>query len=586
MAFLNGFNKNIRKINQLGFSARDFDRSFLNSIDEKKWKEVADSFVYKITDNVIDSAANTYPREIQPLRSAEVAATLKSRRDQLVEQSLKYYRFISRDVTVNGSNQSEFFHLTNDNGLLNLKVYKINKDKRDTTYLLYNRSFNKDVTDEVRLFGLNGDDKFYIDEDVKSKIKVRIIGGKGQDTFNIAGNNRTHLYDLSTENNVVLKQRKTNNHFSSDVNVNNYNDSRYQYDRVHIPRVNLGFNAEDGLLLGVGFWIRRFGFRKEPYAFDHKFGTLIAPSRDAAYQFKYRGELNQLFNKKDLIINAEFVNPTLNSFFGIGNTTEFDKDKGMDYYRIRYKYISGDLLIRARPKDFLALSVGPTFYHYWNDYKDNDTKILGAIANNSAADSLRIFSRKAYAGFRAKMDIDYTNSELFPTRGIKWLTDFSQLYGLNDQSYSVGKLTSDMTIYAKVSDVSKFSSVLRVGGGHIFNDKYDFFQAVNLGANNFLRGFRKNRFSGQTMFYAGTDLKYSLFHAKSKVLSGDVGVIGFYELGRVWAKNTPRGGFHHSYGGGMYFAPFDLILLSAVVGMSDESVLFNFTLGTKFNLTF
>lgn len=586
MAYLNGFNPNIRKINQLGFSARDFDRSFLNAIDEKKWKEVADSFVNKMTDAVIDSAVKTYPQEIQAIRSAEVAATLKSRRQQLVDKSLDYYRFISKDVTVHGSNQSEFFHISNDNGMLNLKVYKINKDVRDTTYLLYNRSFDKKVTDELRLFGLNGDDKFYIDENVNSKIKVRIIGGKGQDTFRIAGNNRTHLYDLNTEKNVVLQQRKTNNHFSSDVNVNNFNDSRYQYDRVHIPRVNAGFNAEDGILLGVGFWIRRFGFRKVPYAYDHKFGTLIAPSRDAAYQFKYRGEMNQLFGKKDLVINAEFVNPTLNSFFGIGNTTEFDKDKGMDYYRIRYKYISTDLLIRARPKDFLGISVGPTFYHYWNDYRDNKEKILGAIANGSVADSLRIFSRKAFAGARARMDIDYTNSELFPTRGIRWITDISHLYGLNDNSYDLTKLTTDMTIYAKVSDISRFSSVLRVGGGHIFNDQFDFFQAVNLGANNFLRGFRKNRFSGQSMFYAGTDLKYSLFHAKSKVLAGDVGVVGFYELGKVWAKGTTRGGFHHSYGGGLYFAPFDLILLSGTVGISDENVLFNFTLGTKFNLTF
>jgi outer membrane translocation and assembly module TamA len=88
------------------------------------------------------------------------------------------------------------------------------------------------------------------------------------------------------------------------------------------------------------------------------------------------------------------------------------------------------------------------------------------------------------------------------------------------------------------------------------------------------------------MFYAGTDLKYSVFRAKSKLLAGDVGIIGFYELGRVWASQTPKGHFHHSYGGGLYFAPFDLIMLSGTVGFSEESVLFNFTLGTKFNLTF
>ena len=586
MAFLKGFTKKIKKVNALGFASRDFDRTFLNAIDEKKWKEVADSFVYKMTDDVIDEAANAYPPEIRPLRTATVAATLKGRREHLVEQSLKYYRFISRDVVVHGSNESEFFHLSNDSGLINVKVYKINKEKRDTTYLLYNRSFDKKVTDELRLFGLNGDDKFFIDEDVRSRIKVRIIGGKGLDTFDINGRNRTHIYDLDAEKNVVLDARNTNNHFSSDVNVNSFNDSRFQYDRVHIPRFNAGFNAEDGILLGVGFWIRRFGFRKDPYAYDHKFGALIAPSKNAAYQFKYRGEMNQLFAKKDLIINAEFVNPTLNSFFGIGNKTEFDKDKGVDYYRVRYKYISTDVLLRGKPFGFLQLSAGPTFYHYWNDYKDNESKILASIAGSSLDDSLRIFSNKVYAGLRARMDIDYTNSELFPTRGVRWITDFSRLYGLNKNSFSLSKITTDMTIYAKVSDISKFSSVLRIGGGHIFNDNFDFFQAVNLGSNNFLRGFRKNRFSGKTMFYAGTDLKYSLFRAKTKLLSGDVGMIGFYELGRVWAKGLPNGSFHHSYGGGLYFAPFDLILLSGTVGISDESVLFNFTLGTKFNLTF
>jgi hypothetical protein len=586
MAYLKGFTPRIKKINEFSFAARDFDRTFLNAINEKKWKEVADSFVVKITDDVIVEAANAYPREIKPMRTQKVIKTLKSRREQLVKESLKYYRFISRDVNINGSNQSEFFHLSNDSGRLNVKVYKISKKDRDTTSLIYNRSFEKKVTDELRIYGLNGDDKFYIDNDVSSRIKVRIIGGKGTDTFNIAGNNRTHIYDLSTENNMVLQDRRVNNHFSSDVNVNSFNDSRYQYDRVHIPRVNAGFNAEDGILLGVGLWVRRFGFRKNPYAYDHKFGFLIAPSRDAAYQFKYHGELNQLFNNKDVVLNAEFVNPTLNSFFGIGNRTEFDKDKGVDYYRVRYKYVSGDALIRVRPTSFMNLSAGPSFYHYWNDYSDNDNKILANIASNNIQDSLQIFSNKIYTGFRVKMDIDYTNSEVFPTRGLRWITDFSQLYGMNDQSLTVGKITTDMTIYAKVSDLSKFSSVLRVGAGHIFNDRYDYFQAVNLGANNFLRGFRKNRFSGRTMFYAGTDLKYSLFRAKSKLLAGDVGAIGFYELGRVWAKNTDNGSFHHSYGGGFYFAPFDLILLSATIGISDENALFNFTLGTRFNLTF
>jgi Calcineurin-like phosphoesterase len=584
MRFLQGFKSNIKDIKGANFVARDFDRSFLNTIDEPKWKSITDSFTLTMTDKLIDEAVSKYPRELNPSVAQNTAAKLKSRRNHFAQQSMKYYRFISRYVTVTGSNQEEYFHvMPGDNGFLKLNMYK-KKPDTDTALLLYSRSFDPKVTRELRLFGFNGNDKFEIDPRVSSRIKLRIIGGKGEDSFDLKGKINNHLYDLSTEKNVLLNTNKTRNEMSGNVDVLNFRNTGFQYNQFSFPMLNLGFNAEDGVLLGVGMHSRTFGFRTVPYATDQKLTTLVSPN-NSAFKFKYQGEFNQAIGKNDLLINGDFVNPTLNNFFGLGNSTVYDKNNSISYYRVRYKYASADLLLRKRFNDILQLSVGPTYYRYWNSYEDNAKRILGK-PSLQGLDSASIFRKKDYLGFKANLDINYVNSEIFPSRGITWFTTFTSLYGASKNSDGLSKLQSDMTVYAKVSDLSRISTVLRVGAGRIFSSKYEYFQALTLGANNYLRGFRKDRFSGSAMAYSSVEMRYRLFTSKSHVLPGDVGLMGFFDIGRVWQKGESSKQWHNATGGGIYFVPFNMIMLSATIAVSEEDKLFNFTLGTKFNLNF
>jgi outer membrane protein assembly factor BamA len=143
-----------------------------------------------------------------------------------------------------------------------------------------------------------------------------------------------------------------------------------------------------------------------------------------------------------------------------------------------------------------------------------------------------------------------------------------------------------MTVHAALSDPAKFVVVVKIGGGHIFSKSYEYFQTLNLGANNFLRGFRKNRFSGTSLFYNSVELRVKLFESKSYILPGAVGVVGFNDLGKVWLKGQVSKTWHHSYGGGLYYAAYNFVLVSATMAYSKEESLFNFTIGTKFNLTF
>ncbi len=583
MPFLGGFKSRIKNINYFNYNARDFDRTFLNNLDEAKWIEITNIFQQNISDEVIHNAVKKFPKEIAALDSQIIANKLISRRNDLLKQVLQYYAFISSTVSVTGSNKSEYFHIKKNDLGLQLTVYKKLEDT-DSASIMYNRIFDDKITKEIRLYGLNGDDKFEIDEDVSSKIKIRIIGGIGSDSFNLKGNVRNFIYDLSSEKNVILNMRRTKQEFSTNYKVNEYKSTGFQYNKKSFPQINVGYNVEDKVLVGIGFSRRTFGFRKDPYATDQKLVTLYAPS-EGAYKLKYEAAFTKLVFNKDLVIHSEYVNPTLNNFFGFGNESVYDKTNDIAFYKVRYKFVETDLLFRERFNDIIQLSIGPTYFHYWSRYKDNDKRILGK-PTIIGTDSLGIYGKKQFFGGKLKLDISYLNSETFPTRGITWFTEFSSLRGFNSITHALTKLTSDMTIYASISDKSRVSAVLHLGGGHIFSKQFEYFQALNLGANNFLRGYRKNRFSGSSIAYASTDLRLKLFKSQSYVLPGDVGLVGFYELGKVWQRGEISKKWHTDFGGGIYYVPYNLIMLSLTVAKSPEDNLFNFTLGTKFKLIF
>jgi hypothetical protein len=336
-------------------------------------------------------------------------------------------------------------------------------------------------------------------------------------------------------------------------------------------------------MAGVGVLYRTYRFRKEPYSTQQRLTTLYAFHRKS-YQVRYQAEINQVIGRTDLVLNTEVVNPVLNNFFGFGNETTIKEGRDLEYYRVRYKYTQGEFLFRNRPFNVLSIAAGPTWYHYWNEYEDNKHRILGA-PSLVGLDSLSVYSKKTYYGAKFHILINNLNSDLLPTRGIYWNTDFTALRGAGSTNHYT-RLTSDMTLYSSFSEPSGLVFVTRVGGGRIYSKDYQYFQALTLGSNNFLRGFRKNRFAGDALFYSGLEVRLKLFNSKSFVLPGSVGLLGFGEVGRVWLRNEESRKWHDSYGGGLYYAAFNVALFSATMGFSREEKTFNFSVGSKFNITF
>lgn len=584
LPFLKGFRKNIPGIQWLAYWAKDLDRSFLNRLDSNQWRSTLTSFKNNLADPVIDEAVHKLPQEIYKLDGEIISDKLKSRRDQLyLRKGMKYYKFLSKQVNIVGSNKNEYFKVESVGKNLQVRVYKKTKEY-DSASIIYDRVFEPGVTKEIHLYGLSGEDIFEVDQNAKSPIKLRIIGGRGEDTFNIKGKVKNYIYDLSTEKNTILNKSRSINRFESDPSVNRYSQTGFQYNRNAFPNLNFGYNAEDGLMLGLGFSRRTFSFRKDPYSTFQRLSPLYAFS-SGSYKINYRGEFNYTIGKQDLVINAELGKPTLNNFFGIGNNTKFNQQNDVEFYRVRYNYLTGDVLLRRRIADYLHISVGPTFYNYWNHIEDNDNKILGK-PSLVGLDSGSIYKRKTYVGGKLQLLVNNVNSVFLPTRGINWLTQLTSYAGVNENSRPLTSLTSDMTVYSSLSDPAGIVSILKVGGGHIFNDRYEYFQALSIGQNNFLRGFRKNRFAGQSMAYGSLTLLFRLAELKSYVFPGSVGIITYDDVGRVWAKDQSSGKWHNAIGGGLYYSPFNMLILSGSLAFSGEEKLFNVSLGSRFNLTF
>ncbi len=588
MPFLKGFQDDIPKVNWLGYTARDFDRLFLTDLDKKEWQQTIADFQQNLSDSVIRAAVTKLPPEIFAIDGEKIIRKLISRRNLLPKEAMKYYRFISNKVNVIGSNLREYFKVSNYGEGLQVKVYALSRSN-DTNFIMYNRIFDPSVTNEIRLYGLNNDDIFEVEENVHSRIKIRIIGGKGYDTFDIKGNVESLLYDLkrvdNTDGNFIKNSSHAKNRFSIDPPVNDKSILGFNYNTTKLPRMHFNYNSDDGMMIGAGISKRTYGFRNLPYASDQRLMGLYAIDRKAI-QFNYRGEFNHITRNYDLVLAANYSNPALRNFFGLGNGTKRDPSKSFNYYMVRYKTVELEALLRKRYFEKVHLMVGPYFFHYNNKYSLNTKTVLSQF-REMHLDSADIFAKKNYAGGKLGLLIDNRNKEFFPTRGMHWYTELVGITGITKGSRDYIKFSSDMAIYASFTEAARLVAVLKVGGGHIFSRSYEYFQALTMGANNTLNGFRKNRYAGTSNLYTSLELKIKLFDVNSFILPGTFGLTTFYDLGRVWLRNAPRSRkWHGAFGGGFYYMPFNLFAITATAGYADGEKMLNFSLGTRINLTY
>ena len=100
MPHINKFNKSGRGINRLGKKTRVMDKRFTSQLKKEDWEAIIKEFQNNVTDSVIESAIKKQPPEIFAIRGNEMIEKLRSRRDGLLKQVMKYYNFLSKQDNI------------------------------------------------------------------------------------------------------------------------------------------------------------------------------------------------------------------------------------------------------------------------------------------------------------------------------------------------------------------------------------------------------------------------------------------------------------------------------------------------------
>ena len=588
-------------LNQTGLSN---DRLYLSNVTRAEWVKQAEIMKAQLTDAVIEKAfADKWPKQIYALHGAEIVAKLKRRRDLLPDVAAKYADLLADKVEVRGSQKDELFTVTRlPDHQTRVVMQKISK-KGKLTKTLYDRTFDR-TTDEIRLYGIGGSDRYELSGDQSQGHKVRIIGGTGRDTIvdnsRVAGfRHRTQVYDADTGNVIQNQRGEARLRLEPGTEVSRY-DHPHRFDlkdyRLNYtgPALFFGYNIDDGFLIGGGVTHRRYGFRREPFASEQSLTANFAPAREA-YNLRYVGQFTSVFGgKTDLHVAAQFFGPQLlYNFFGIGNNSQNlavdDHDQASNRsvnsaYRIRFDRIYVAPTFERKIFSFGKAGFGPQLERFRVETDPLGTVIRDSITGSNSNGTPRNynnprfgirqddFQANTYVGGLVYVNFGAQSSPKDPRIGIQWHNEVQYSFQVGEGHLSYGRLASELKAYLTPNFPFRLTYAGRIGVQHNIGD-YRFYQANTLGGTTNLRGYRRTRFAGRSALYGNFEARLHLFKFNAYLFPGQFGVMGLADVGRVYSGNDTRTGldaFHSGFGGGAFVNILDQAVINVTYTVGEE----------------
>ncbi len=572
---LRPYDKTIKKEQWSNYGARYFDPTFLSGADWEAWRTEAEQMKAKLTDEIIDKAfADNWPENFYALDGKYVVERLKSRRDNLMDIAERLYKLYAKNVEIIGTEQRELFEIERKaNNQTVVKMYDTNKEG-DRQELLYERTFNAGETKEIRIYALGNDDIFRITGTSGRGPLVRLIGGEGEDEFydqsKVGGGKKTIVYDITSEDRKIEGNGETKQILTDSPFLNSYNRKEKHYEfNYGFVFPSISFNPDDGLLLGGLASFTNYSFKKEPYSTNHNFGVQFSGATNG-FQFTYQGNYIDVMGPWDLQIDGLIRTPLYTSnFYGLGNeTVNLEDEIDVDYHRLRQSNYS--LFVALMKRQYSSyFAFGPEFESTEVDLTSD--RFIATVAEDL---NPAIFDGVNYLGLKMVFDYQNIDNAAYPNRGLGLVVNGGWKMELSDNSRNFPYISAALSIYQKIDKDGVLVFATRIGGEQIFNDKYEFFQAAKLGGlgpESNIRGFRRDRFMGQSSFYHNTDLRLQVLASRNRAIPFVLGVFGGFDYGRVWQDGDGSDLWHTSIGGGVFISPFNVSTISIGVFRGDDA---------------
>jgi hypothetical protein len=578
MPMVESFEAGFKDIKSLTWPARHVDRLLLTDLDHQDWTDITSYISQTMTDEVIDQAIRSLPPEILPVSGNELGEMLKSRRDQLPDAVDTYYSLLARRVDVVGSNKHERVEVERlASGNVKVRMYKRNKaGEVSRDHPLYDREFIRKETREICIYGLDGEDVFHVSGTAGKSILVRIIGGPGPDRItdksHVDGSNR-HTFIYDTEDTHVSLGPESRDLRSDDPDINHYDRKAFAYN-TYLPKPLVYYSSDDGFVGSLGMNWTRHGFRKEEFKSSHDLGLRAGTSGNV--QVETENLWKQVAGNWDAGINAYYGHyyPYYN-FFGLGNQTAKDPDLfEADYYKVYLKGLISSIYAENEIFKKGVFRIG-LLYERIDSRAETDSMFIVEDQWITGADQVGM------GGITTRFYVDLRDRQTFATRGLQFLAENTVYTLLSGASGNFGLAETYLKYFGSAKILLPVTLVIKVGGSKNYGEQIPFYKYAHLGQFSNLRGYKRNRFTGNASAYLNSELRFHLGRVRNQFLPFETGLIGFYDLGRVWWEGSSEGGWHAGYGAGFYISPFsrDYVFTLLFESSAEEKLLFRFGFG-------
>ncbi len=574
LRLLRSYEETLKKPKWFNVEQHALDMALINRTGKEVWDNQVAYIQRQITDSVIDTAFLNVPEEVKGETIDEIKVKLRGRRKNLKEISDKYFAYINKTAIIKGTDKADWFAIERlPEGKTKVVVYRIKKGKKGK--VIHEGVFDKDVTKEIWLYGLDDDDVFKVYGSGNRRIKLRIIGGQNKDTYIIENGKRVSMYDYRFKKSV-FKTKKGRRRLTNDYETNIYDHKRPKDNLNQLIPV-LGFNPDDGFKIGIKETYTSYGFERNPFTSQHKFSGAYFFATNG-FEFSYLGTFANVVGDWNLGINAIFTSPNYSiNFFGFGNETvnlNVDEDQDLDYNRMRISKLKFEPFLKWTGEGGGSFKVSVN-YESVNVENTEGRFIVPYALSNELKDTGDFYGSDAEYLFKN------VNNEAFPSLGMTANLKVGYKRNAGDGK-GFGYVIPSIGFNYQLEPKGQLVLATKLHGHLTLGNNFEFYHAASLGADNGLRSFRKQRFTGKNFFYQSSDLRLNVGKVKTGWMPLSIGLYSGFDYGRVWWKGDSVDKWHSSYGGGVFLTAANMITGNLSLFTGDEGARFALTLGFGF----
>jgi hypothetical protein len=251
-------------------------------------------------------------------------------------------------------------------------------------------------------------------------------------------------------------------------------------------------------------------------------------------------------------------------FYGFGNETSNEEPD--DFYKVEQQQYSMNFSLVVPLVNSLFFSVGPTLkYSITNLEQDSFIRATRPYGTED-------FSQ---LGIRTGLHFDKKNHPIAATRGILISLEGRYFPKFWSVKSAFGEVSGYASAFLTASSIPLEPTLaLKIGGKKVFGT-YPFQEAAFIGGGGLtagtpVRGFRAQRFSGDSALSGNLELRFRLSDIYL-FLPGEMGLFGLGDVGRVFLDGEKSNKWHSAVGGGIWFTFLEKrYTFSIAVAKSDE----------------